>query len=546
MLQFFIGLQLVAVIVSLIALLFIFKRVSAREHFYLVLLMLVINISNIGYCIELLGTNVDRAFGGTAISYMGKCFISYTLFLYSVNVCKIKVPEIIKNLLFLVHWLVYMTVVTSYRFGLYYTGMRYETEGYFPHVVYDHGIVYYIFMAMQITYFIVCVFMMLRVYSKEKDETQKKRIRTLILIMCISGAGLLLFFTGICQGFDTTSIGYTAIAVILFYTIIYEDFMGTVEFAKDVIVDSMNMGIAVTDKNGSGIYTNQTAQKVIDLMKNDVAEDCYKEIARYAKAGIRREYEGHIYQFGVQELEKDEQLTGYIYNIQDVTEDARYAEILENAITEKTSDVKRMQHSIIASFADMVEARDTVTGAHVKNTCAYVRIIINGLLSRAGHDGVINRQYAQDTIDAAPLHDIGKIAVSDNILKKPGKLTDEEFEQIKAHSKTGAEIIEHTLAAVEEPAYLVIARDMALYHHERWDGKGYPEGKSGEEIPLCARVMAIADVYDALRSRRSYKEPFTKEKSRMIIKEGAGTQFDPVLVDIFLENIEEIEAVDEA
>ena len=132
------------------------------------------------------------------------------------------------------------------------------------------------------------------------------------------------------------------------------------------------------------------------------------------------------------------------------------------------------------------------------------------------------------------LHDVGKIVVSDTILKKPTKLTPEEFEQIKEHARSGGVIVHRILSGVADESYLDFASDIAMYHHERWDGNGYPAGLKGEEIPLCARIMAIADVYDALTSERCYKKAIPPQKAVKIIEEGSGTHFDPKLVEIFL------------
>ena len=146
-------------------------------------------------------------------------------------------------------------------------------------------------------------------------------------------------------------------------------------------------------------------------------------------------------------------------------------------------------------------------------------------------------------IRSAPLHDVGKISISDTVLNKPGKLNDEEYAIMKTHTTAGKKIIEDAIGTLEGESYLMEARNMAAYHHERWDGKGYPESLHGEAIPLSARIMAVADVFDALVSRRSYKEPFTFEKSMEIIKEGAGTQFDPKCVEAFIDSLSEIKVI---
>ena len=147
---------------------------------------------------------------------------------------------------------------------------------------------------------------------------------------------------------------------------------------------------------------------------------------------------------------------------------------------------------------------------------------------------ILTDDYISLITKAAPMHDIGKIVVPDNILKKPGKLTPEEFEQIKRHTVEGGRIVEEVIGDHDDKEYLQIAKEIATCHHERWDGKGYPEGLKEDEIPLSARIMAIADVFDALVSPRCYKEPFPIETAMDIIKKEAGSHFDPLLAELFL------------
>ena len=199
--------------------------------------------------------------------------------------------------------------------------------------------------------------------------------------------------------------------------------------------------------------------------------------------------------------------------------------------------VERIQQSIISSLAAVVEERDENTGDHIQRTGGYVESLIGAMKQKSKY-AHLPQDYWNNVILAAPMHDIGKIKIPDAILNKPARLTDEEYEIMKTHAACGAEIIRRTMQDVEEEAYYTVACNVARHHHERYDGKGYPDGLKGEEIPLEARIMALADVYDALISERCYKKAFPKEKAWEIIREGAGTQFDPDLVPLFLEAIE--------
>ena len=196
-----------------------------------------------------------------------------------------------------------------------------------------------------------------------------------------------------------------------------------------------------------------------------------------------------------------------------------------------------MQENMISGLSGVIESRDADTGFHVARTREYVRLIAQAAVKEGVYRDEIDDRFVELICTLAPMHDVGKIVVSDAILKKPGKLTPEEFEQIKEHARSGGVIVRKILSGVTDESYLKFASDIATYHHERWDGAGYPEGLSGKEIPLCARIMAIADVYDALTSERCYKKAIPPEDAVKIIKDGSGTHFDPELVGVFLKYI---------
>ncbi len=199
--------------------------------------------------------------------------------------------------------------------------------------------------------------------------------------------------------------------------------------------------------------------------------------------------------------------------------------------------ISKLQNGLILVLADMVESRDTCTGQHVRKTAAYSEIIMRELRREGVYADQLTEEYISDVINSAPLHDIGKIKVSDLILNKPGRLTDEEFAVMKTHTIEGAHVIEHAMKMVseEDSPYLKEADNLAMYHHEKWNGSGYPVGLKGEAIPLSARIMAVADVFDALVSKRSYKDGLSYEKAMEIIEAGSGSHFDPAIVHAFAE-----------
>ena len=231
-----------------------------------------------------------------------------------------------------------------------------------------------------------------------------------------------------------------------------------------------------------------------------------------------------------------------LYNVisQNAVETVGYIEDIEK----KGQQITKLQRGLIIVLADLVESRDKCTGDHVRKTAAYTEIIMKQMKKEGIYTDILTDEYIEDVVNSAPLHDIGKIQVPDALLNKPGKLTDEEFKMMQSHTTAGGEIIQKAIKEVDEDSgYLNEAKNLANFHHEKWNGKGYPLGLNGEEIPLSARVMAVADVFDALVSRRSYKEPFPIEKAIDIIRNEAGEHFDANVVKAFLDAEDEIRRV---
>ena len=232
----------------------------------------------------------------------------------------------------------------------------------------------------------------------------------------------------------------------------------------------------------------------------------------------------------------------YLVLVKTLGDTVRYLE----EVKEKSDQIEYMQSGLIYVLANLVESRDKCTGDHIRKTAAYVRLIQELLKENNIYSEYMNdEEYVRCVNHAAPLHDVGKIKVSDAILNKPGRLSDEEFEEMKKHTTAGKEIIESSIELTGDSGYLREALNVATYHHEKWDGKGYPTGLKGEDIPLSARIMAVSDVFDALLSKRSYKEPMSYDTAFKIIEEGSGTSFDPTIVKVFLENRERVISIAE-
>ncbi len=314
-------------------------------------------------------------------------------------------------------------------------------------------------------------------------------------------------------------------------------------------------GYVAVDLDKRYLSCNQKMYEFIPQLKSQVIDSHFKKdtvmyeifcklIDEYKKDGVTKKkfnQEDIICQAEIAEfsIRKDGKVQGYLFDVRDVTEEEKvlkvmkdYNDTLNSEVEEKTENIKSIQRRVVLGLANMVENRDNNTGGHVKRTSD----IISYVVDEAKKQGVFNisEEMAEDIVRAAPMHDLGKITIENAILCKPGRLTDEEYAIMKTHSIKSGEFVNIILKDVEENHFVDVAFNVARYHHERWDGRGYPEGLVGEMIPLEARLMAIADVYDALVSERVYKKPMSFEKAAQIMEEGMGTQFDPRMLSIFM------------
>ncbi|MBF0368761.1 MAG: two-component system response regulator [Magnetococcales bacterium] len=224
----------------------------------------------------------------------------------------------------------------------------------------------------------------------------------------------------------------------------------------------------------------------------------------------------------------------------------RQNDILEEKVVERTQQMEELQDVTMVAMGSLAEARDPETGNHIRRTQRYVKVLAEKLKTHPKFKDYLTPSIITTLFKSAPLHDIGKVGVPDHILLKPGRLTEEEFDEMKKHTIYGRDAIaaaEKSMSRADN--FLLFAKEIAYYHQEKWNGSGYPEGLKEDDIPISARLMAVADVYDALISRRVYKPPFPHEKAVAIIEEGKGSHFDPDMVDAFLEVSQEFFAVAE-
>ena len=231
--------------------------------------------------------------------------------------------------------------------------------------------------------------------------------------------------------------------------------------------------------------------------------------------------------------------------VQNLAELKRYRDSLHDIIRAQTRALRKTQVGTIMALADLAEWRDPETGEHIKRTQEYVYCIARELAKNPKFTTTLTPDFIEMLYMCAPLHDMGKVSISDSILLKPGKLTEDEFSIMQKHCEFGAQILKRSLERIGREPFLEMAYQVARWHHDRWDGQGYPDGLMGDAIPVAARIMSVADVYDALISARPYKAPMPHEEAVSIIIEDSGTRFDPDVVEAFLSVQVEIKEIAE-
>jgi putative two-component system response regulator len=221
----------------------------------------------------------------------------------------------------------------------------------------------------------------------------------------------------------------------------------------------------------------------------------------------------------------------------------RHRDHLEELVKERTRELELTQEVTIESMASLAEYRDPETGGHIKRTKNYIKVLALHMKDHPKFKTFLDDKTIELLYQSAPLHDIGKVAIEDSVLLKPGKLTDEEFAEMKKHTVYGRDAIHGAVKKLGPDSFMRYAEEIAYTHQEKWDGSGYPQGLKGEDIPISGRLMAVADVYDALISHRVYKKPFSHTKAVNIILEGKSSHFDPDMVDAFMDIQEEFRQI---
>ena len=549
-------LQCLGILFMFYELIHISRQRPSKFQTLLLLLVGAILINTYGYTLEITATGKELALQAVRISYLAKPFILYLMYIFVMKYCGFSIPKVGKRILFSIAAFISVLVFTSDYNTLFYSHISFSYSGLFPHLILTHGPVYKLYTAFFGFYFVSMFFACTRFSLQHKSRLIRKQVFLLVLMIITCILGLLAFLFRLTGGYDSTVPAYIICTILLEQLIKRYKLFDLIELAKDEAIERMKDGLIVLDFDDQITYANNRAQQLLDFVKEThhdpisfIREQIQNKELIFVTTRFDTEcthhkvYEKCVYEGFLREINHDDTKYASMIILTEITDRYYYTERLQTDVARKTKKVVAMQRSLIGSFATIIEARDGVTGLHIKNTGNFVKILTHAMLHDSRFTSQMTNEYAEMVADAAHLHDIGKISIPDSILQKKGKLTEEEFAIMKSHPVEGARILDETLKGVESDEYFQIAHDMALYHHEKYDGTGYPEGLSGESIPLSARIMAVADVYDALRSSRHYKEGFTREKSVAILKENRGTHLDPDITDIFLDHIDEIENV---
>ena len=326
-----------------------------------------------------------------------------------------------------------------------------------------------------------------------------------------------------------------------------------------ILFDTILSSIIILDPEGMILNVNTAAERIYgysweemvgshydDLLRVDKGNDAFAKLValikyndgRYVESEVkRRQNDGSII-YTYASFTSVEDSTGAVIAFSMTEKDLTERVNLETKLRESLHELKDTQSAAIIGFAKLTEYRDKDTGSHLERIREFTRIMAQSLRKLPKYAGYITDDYLEDLALSSILHDVGKVGISDTILLKPGRFLPEEYEQIKAHSQLGGDALDVVDKQLTKTSFLTMGKEIAYYHHERWDGSGYPEGRKGEEIPLSARIVAMADVYDALTSKRPYKEAYSHGKAVEIIAQERGKQFDPEIVDAFMENHE--------
>ena len=510
-------------------------------------------IQNLGYCLLAHSKSLDEALAANKMIYLGACFLSLFILIIVFELCHLKIKKIVKMGYFIFAMTVFMLAITIGHTEAFYKSVSFEiVNGAGALVDKEYGPGHILFLLMIIDYTADSIGAL--IYSYVKKKTVSRKIVHMLLasqIICVAA-----YFCSklISERFELTPIAFV-IGEILYLCIIRRICLYDItDVAMESMIEKGVTGFISFDFKHNYLGSNETARDVFpevreltvdkSAAKNDVIKkNCIKWLDEFKENESNDKFyykKGEkVFRVDVNYLFDGKRKKGYQLIITDDTKNQKYITLLnkfnaslKEQVSRKTNHIVEMHNNLIMGMAAMVESRDNSTGAHIRRTSEGVRILVEEIKKNNVFN--LSEDFCKDIIKAAPMHDLGKIAVDDAILRKPGKFEPEEFEKMKKHAEEGARIVRGILKNTDDADFRIIAENVAHYHHERWDGSGYPEGIKEERIPIEARIMAIADVYDALVSKRVYKDSMSFEQADKIIMEGMGKHFDKKLEPFYV------------
>lgn len=533
------------IILLIASLVILFSKDSTKEQQWIFCTIIFLGIYILS-CISNYKTEyIGEQITSLRFALFGASYMIFTCFMFTMSYYQYKLPYGLRIFLFMFHTIICVASFTFDRHKLFYTSYKFEDNL----IVTTPGPLY---IAHVISLFIYLIIMIIGAVKYKLKYRDKVDTITWFSILSVSIIQCGFFFAHVVikllyiyypvihnnksfmflYRFDTIEAYYVFFAIAIFVTVVRYKTSDLLGIASQMIIENLGEIVLIFDKFGKNIYSNIYAHNAFVII-DPTLDEFQKNIEKFRK-------DEYYYINGIYYEAKLHNINGgTAYTFTDNSSLISEKLSLIEDISRKNADLSRLQENLIRTFADMVEMRDGTTGSHTKRTAQLVMRTAQKLQELNYRPDVLNNELMQYLEMAAVLHDVGKIGIPDAILNKPGKLTNDEFELIKLHPGRGSYIIEHAIHGVENTQYLMTAHDIALYHHEKWNGAGYPKGLKEEEIPIPARIMALADVYDALVEKRPYKEPFTHEKAAAIIKDSLGTHFDPFIGEIFLDIVEE-------
>ena len=537
-------------ILFIISLLMVFAyAIVWHKHYdlFLSLIFSFVPIANLGYLLEANAQTVPEVLVAIKVTYIGGSYLLLFIVFAIFNMCDLKLKKPLRFTLLCITTAIFLPVLTIGKGKFFYKSIQGSLVDGNLQLTKVYGPGHTIYYIMLVTYVILSVSVILYSHKKKRDVST----RTIKFLLAGELSTIILFFSVKFFKFDLdlTPLGYITNEVFILLIASRLHLYDVTDTVIDTISLNKEIGFINLDKNFNYLGANSLSKKIFpalgqiridqnvaknDTLNSELVSKIKKFIVDNSNNTFLKKYGNKVYQISIDYLHNGKKNRGYMLFIQDDTQDQKYIQLMENfnsklqdEVVQKTEHIIHMPDNLILSLATMVESRDNSTGDHIRRSSEDVRILMNEIMKE--NEFNISKEFCKDIIKAAPMHDLGKIAVDDAVLRKPGRFTPEEYEKMKIHAAEGAKIVHEILKETDDTTFRKIAENIAHYHHERWDGSGYPCGLKGEEIPLEARIMAIADVYDALVSRRVYKEKMSFEKANKIIMEGMGKQFDKKL-----------------